>query len=41
MSSRFNAFMDSMSWRIAVNLVGFGAWLLAAVVLLRAASWGA
>jgi hypothetical protein len=35
MDARYNYIIDSMKWRIALNLTGFGLWLVASVVLLR------
>lgn len=37
MSARFNSFMDSIEWRIAVNVAGFSAWLAAAYGLMQLA----
>ena len=38
MDSKYNYIIDSMKWRIALNLAGFAVWLAASVVLLRVAS---
>jgi len=38
MDAKYNYIIDSMTWRIALNLAGFAAWLAAAVALLRAAA---
>jgi hypothetical protein len=35
MDAKYNYIIDSMRWRIALNLAGFGLWLAASVVLLR------
>ena len=35
MEARYNYIIDSMKWRISLNLVGFALWMLAAVALLR------
>ncbi len=35
MDARYNYIIDSMKWRIALNLTGFSLWLVASVVLLR------
>ncbi len=36
MDAKYNYIIDSMKWRIALNLVGFAVWLATAVALLRA-----
>jgi hypothetical protein len=36
MDAKYNYIIDSMQWRIALNLLGFAVWLTAAVALLRA-----
>jgi hypothetical protein len=36
MDARFNGLMDSMKWRIALNLAGFALWLTAVVGLMSA-----
>jgi len=38
MDAKYNYIIDSMKWRIALNVVGFGVWLAVAVGLLRAAA---
>ena len=38
MDSKYNYIIDSMKWRIALNLVGFALWLAATVALLQAAA---
>jgi hypothetical protein len=38
MDAKYNYIIDSMKWRIALNLVGFAVWLAAAVALLKAAT---
>ena len=38
MDSKYNYIIDSMSWRIALNLAGFTLWLATAVALLRLAA---
>ena len=35
MDAKYNYIIDSMNWRIALNLTGFGLWLAVSVVLLR------
>ena len=35
MEAKYNYIIDSMKWRIALNLAGFGLWLAASVALLR------
>ena len=35
MDAKYNYIIDSMKWRIVLNLTGFGLWLAASVVLLR------
>jgi len=35
MDAKHNYIIDSMKWRIGLNLAGFGLWLATAVVLLR------
>jgi hypothetical protein len=37
MDAKYNYIIDSMKWRIALNLAGFSLWLAAAVGLLKAA----
>jgi hypothetical protein len=38
MDARYNDFMDSVKWRIALNLTGFALWLAVAVALIAAGS---
>jgi len=33
--AKYNYIIDSMKWRIVLNLAGFGLWLAASAVLLR------
>ena len=35
MDAKYNYIIDSMKWRIVMNLAGFGLWLTASMVLLR------
>jgi len=35
MDAKYNYIIDSVKWRIVLNLTGFGLWLAASVVLLR------
>ena len=35
MDAKYNYIIDSMKWRIVLNLAGFSLWLVATVVLLR------
>ena len=35
MDAKYNYIIDSMRWRIILNLVGFGLWLAASTALLR------
>jgi len=35
MDAKYNYIIDSMKWRIGINLAGFGLWLAAGMVLLR------
>ena len=35
MDAKYNYIIDSMKWRIMLNVAGFGLWLAAMVVLLR------
>ena len=37
MDAKYNYIIDSVKWRILLNLAGFGLWLAASVVLLRLA----
>jgi hypothetical protein len=34
MDAKWNAFIDSMGWRIVLNLAGFAVWLAATVGIL-------
>ena len=36
MEAKYNFIMDSMKWRIGLNLAGFAVWIVAAVALLKA-----
>lgn len=38
MDAKYNYIIDSMKWRIALNLAGFAVWLAASVAILRVAS---
>jgi uncharacterized membrane protein YhdT len=38
MDSKYNHIIDSISWRIALNLAGFSLWLVTAYVLLHLAA---
>jgi hypothetical protein len=38
MDAKYNTFIDSVQWRIVLNLAGFALWLAAAVALLAAAA---
>ncbi len=38
MDAKYNHIIDSMKWRIALNLAGFAVWLVAAVTLLKVAA---
>ena len=35
MDAKYNHIIDSMKWRIVLNLGGFGLWLAASAALLR------
>lgn len=35
MDAKYNYIIDSVKWRIALNLAGFGLWLAVSVVLLH------
>ena len=37
MDSKYNNFIDSMPWRVVLNLTGFGLWLGLAYALMQAA----
>jgi hypothetical protein len=34
MDAKYNTFIDSVAWRVVLNLAGFSVWLAAAVALL-------
>jgi hypothetical protein len=38
MDAKYNFIIDSMGWRIALNLAGFALWLATAVALLKLAA---
>ena len=38
MDAKYNYIIDSMKWRIALNLAGFAVWLAATVALFKAAT---
>jgi hypothetical protein len=38
MDAKYNYIIDSMKWRIALNLAGFSLWLATAIVLLHLAA---
>jgi hypothetical protein len=38
MDAKYNYIIDSMTWRIALNLAGFAVWLAAAIALLKVAA---
>lgn len=38
MDAKYNYIIDSMSWRIVLNIAGFTAWLATCVALLRIAA---
>lgn len=38
MDARYNDFIDSMKWRITLNLTGFAVWLALSLALMRAAA---
>lgn len=38
MDAKYNYIIDSMSWRIMLNLAGFAVWLATCVALLRIAA---
>jgi len=37
MDAKYNYIIDSVKWRIALNVTGFAAWVAAAFVLLKTA----
>jgi len=38
MDAKYNHIIDSMGWRIALNMAGFALWLATAITLLMAAA---
>jgi hypothetical protein len=38
MDAKYNFIIDSLGWRIALNLTGFALWLAAAYTLMRLAA---
>ena len=38
MDAKYNYIIDSMKWRIMLNMAGFALWLAASVVLVRLAT---
>ena len=38
MDAKYNYIIDSMKWRIALNLTGFAVWLAASLALIRIAA---
>jgi hypothetical protein len=38
MDAKYNFLIDSLGWRIALNLTGFGLWLAAAIALMKLAA---
>jgi hypothetical protein len=38
MDAKYNYIIDSMKWRIALNLAGFAVWLAVTVALFKAAT---
>jgi hypothetical protein len=39
MDAKYNAFIDSLPWRVVLNLTGFAVWLGLAYGLLKAAKF--
>ena len=39
MDAKYNHFIDSFPWRVALNLAGFGLWLGLAYALMHAAQY--
>ena len=37
MDAKYNYIIDSMKWRIGLNMAGFALWLITALVLLKVA----
>jgi hypothetical protein len=38
MDAKYNFIIDSMTWRIALNLAGFAAWLAISLALIKVAA---
>ncbi len=38
MDAKYNFIIDSLGWRIALNLTGFALWLAAAIALMKLAA---
>lgn len=38
MDAKYNFIIDSVGWRIALNLTGFALWLAAAIALMKLAA---
>jgi hypothetical protein len=38
MDAKYNFLIDSVGWRIALNLTGFAVWLAAAIALMKLAA---
>jgi hypothetical protein len=38
MDAKYNYIIDSLGWRIALNLTGFALWLAAAIALMKLAA---
>jgi hypothetical protein len=38
MDAKYNFIIDSLGWRIALNLTGFAVWLAAAIALMKLAA---
>ncbi len=38
MDAKYNYIIDSLGWRIALNLTGFALWLAAAIALMQLAA---
>ncbi len=39
MDAKYNNFIDSLAWRVVLNLTGFGIWLGLAYALMQAAKF--
>jgi hypothetical protein len=39
MDAKYNYIIDSVKWRIVLNVAGFAAWLALAVALMKTAGW--